>query len=154
MALVNAFGAIALDATVAAGNALLTSIRDAVQGVLTVRIASAAGRVPTNLNFTSTAGTNARSIVTSGRWLQEVTITNPTTTAAYLKVYDKATAPTVGTDVPRFGIPIPALSTIVTDWGANGKAMSNGIGIALTGGIALLDTSAAVAGIVVDGTYI
>lgn len=153
MALVNAFGAIALDATVAAGNALLTSIRDAVQGVLTVRIASGAGRIPTNFNFTSAVGTNARSIVTSGRWLQEVTITNPTTTAAYLKVYDKATAPTVGTDVPRFVISVPALSTVVTDWGANGKVTSNGIAVALTGGMPLMDVASAVAGIVVDGTY-
>lgn len=45
MGLINAFGAIALDATVAATNTLLTAIRDRLAGTLDVRVTNQAGSV-------------------------------------------------------------------------------------------------------------
>ena len=36
-----------------------------------------------------------------------LTASNPTATAAYLKLYNKASAPTVGTDVPVLTITLP-----------------------------------------------
>ena len=59
----------------------------------------------------------------------------------YVKLYNKATAPTVGTDTPVMTIPLPA------GGGANvfsdiGLAFSSGIGIGATQGVADNNTSA------------
>ena len=68
-----------------------------------------------------------------------------------MKLYNKATAPTVGTDVPEMIIPVPAAVS-----GVPGVASINpgfltfrfalGLGIAITGGMADSDTTAVAAG--------
>jgi hypothetical protein len=68
---------------------------------------------------------------------------NAKAAAVYLKLYDKATAPTVGTDTPRKTIHIPASSSFnfeLNDY------FSKGIGYALTGAAADADTTALLAG--------
>lgn len=69
---------------------------------------------------------------------------NVSAAVIYLKLYDKATAPTVGTDTPIATLPIPGLTT-----GAGfmipipaGAAFNAGLGIGLTTGIADNDTGA------------
>ena len=90
--------------------------------------------------------------------MYELTISNPTATAAYIKLYNKATAPTVGTDVPVLTIAIPATAAGVGEksfnFGAVGKRFATGIGIAVTAAAAATDTGVAVAGVQINATYI
>lgn len=66
--------------------------------------------------------------------------TNLDGTTIYLKIYNKATAPTVGTDTPVMTIPIPTLQTIEPVW-AGGIDFSAGIGVGATTGVADNDTT-------------
>jgi hypothetical protein len=117
----------------------------------TLNAGSAAG-------ITTTATTNATSAKTTAGTIYEVTVSNPTATPVYVKFYSKASAPTVGTDVPAFTIPVPATGAnagfVSYSFGTIGKRMSAGIAYAVTGAAATSDTTAAVAGVQVHFTYI
>lgn len=108
----------------------------------------------TTYNGVTTASTNAASVKASAGVLFEVTVSNPTATAAYVKLYNKASAPTVGTDVPVLTIPVAANSTVQYDLGQVGKRFATGIAVATTGAIAANDTTNAVAGVQNNFTYI
>jgi len=112
----------------------------------------------TTYNVVTTASTNAAVVKASAGNLYELTISNPTATAAYIKLYNKATAPTVGTDVPVLTIAIPATAAGVGEksfnFGAVGKRFATGIGIAVTAAAAATDTGVAVAGVQINATYI
>lgn len=70
------------------------------------------------------------------------TIHNRNTAERFLKLYDKATAPTVGTDTPRYTFPIPGLSVLhVPDFLGHGR-FKLGIGIGATTAIADNSTAA------------
>lgn len=109
---------------------------------------------PTSFTAISAATTNAASHKASAGSLYEITASNPTATAAFLKLYNKATAPTVGTDVPILTIPVPANSVVSMEFGAVGKRFSLGIASAITALIASTDTGVAVAGVQVSGSYV
>lgn len=102
---------------------------------------------------TSTASTNAVAIKGSAGNLYEISASNPTATAAYLKLYNKTTAPTVGSDVPVITIPVAANSVANLAFGALGKRFTTGIALALTGAIGATDTTSSVAGVQIHGTY-
>ena len=123
----------------------------AISGTPSVTATPAAGSA---FSVISTASTNAAVQKASAGNLFEITASNPTATAAYLKLYNKATAPTVGTDVPVLTIPIPANSQIAIPFGALGKRFSAGIALAITAAIAATDTGASVAGVQISGTYL
>ena len=77
--------------------------------------------------------------------------TNTGATAAFVKLYNKATAPTVGTDVPEMIIPVPAAVSGVPGAaelrpGFIAYRFALGLGIAITGGAADTDTTAVAAG--------
>lgn len=61
--------------------------------------------------------------------------TNLDATTIYLKLYDKATAPTVGTDTPKLTIPIATLGISVVEF-VGGIDFTLGIGIGATTGVA------------------
>jgi hypothetical protein len=107
---------------------------------------------------TSAASTNATSVKAAAGNLLEVTVSNPTATAAYFKLYNKASAPTVGTDTPvatyRIAATGSAGDTISVPCGIYGKRFSTGLAWALTGAAAATDTTAAVAGVQIHGTYL
>ena len=68
-------------------------------------------------------------------------LANSSASIRYVKLYDKASAPIVGTDVPVVTIPVPAGA------GANmalalGISFVNGIGIGITAGLADTDATA------------
>lgn len=109
-------------------------------------------------SLTTAASTNAASVKSTAGNLFELTVSNPTATAAYVKLYNKASAPTVGTDVPVLTIPIPATAAGVglqcLNFGQNGKRFTTGIAIAVTAAAAASDTAVTVAGIQIHGTYI
>lgn len=110
------------------------------------------------ISVVSTAGLNSSVQKASAGNLFEITVSNPTATPAYVKLYNKATAPTVGTDVPVMTIPVAAtaagVGTVSIPFGNIGKRFTAGIGVAITGAAAAADTTNAVAGVQVHGSYI
>ena len=104
----------------------------------------------------STASTNANVIKNTGGNLYSIIAIGLTSTVRYLKLYNKSTTPSVGTDVPIMTIPIPANTqgagiSIPFSMGIN---FSNGIGIAITSGSADNDTGVIGAGdVIVNFSY-
>lgn len=86
-----------------------------------------------------------------------VTAINTTTTVVFLKFYDKATAPTCGTDTPVQTLPVPFGSSSsgggFTLTFPFGMQFYSGIGFCVTGAIADNDSSAAVTGIAINLNY-
>lgn len=108
------------------------------------------------LKVISAASTNATSVKGSAGQLYWLHVVNTNAAARFLKLYNKATAPTVGTDVPihTFAIPgntggagfVIALPVPIT--------FATGIALALTTGVADADAGAVAANeIVVNGGY-
>jgi hypothetical protein len=92
----------------------------------------------------SAASTNATSIRSSQANLYGWVVSNVNAAARYVKLYDKATAPTVGTDTPFLTIMVPPNQTIST-MATMGRTLTNGIGLAMTTGAADTDTGAVAA---------
>lgn len=109
---------------------------------------------PTAGSVVTTASTNAAVVKSTAGNLFNVSASNPTATPAYVKLYSKATAPTVGTDVPLITIPVPANSAVSFDLGSLGARFGPGIGRAVTGAIGATDTTSAVAGVQVLISYV
>jgi hypothetical protein len=91
------------------------------------------------------ATTNATSVKASAGTIGFLSIHNNKASVIYLKIFNKASAPTMGTDTPVFNFGIPAGQTFSL-YPAMGIRLSTGIAFAVTGGQALLDTTALVAG--------
>ena len=112
----------------------------------------------TTYNVVTAASTNSAVVKASAGTLYEIAISNPTATAAYVKLYNKTTAPVVGTDVPVMTISVPATSATTMPvsliFGQVGKRFATGIGIACTAAAAATDTGVAVVGIQINATYI
>lgn len=108
----------------------------------------------THHNLISAATTNATSVKTSVGTINDLVLSNNGAAARYFKLYNKASAPTVGTDTPIRTVMIPAGGTVVMDCGVFGLRCSTGIAYALTAGIAVADTTAvAAAEVVVNMSY-
>lgn len=125
-----------------------------VTGVTTVAAVTSAGTplapaTPYILN--SLASTNGALILTGSSGLQAFYASNIGATVAFVKLYNKATAPTVGTDVPAMIITVPAAvggvpGSVEITPGFNGYRFALGLGIAITGAVADSDTTAVAAG--------
>ena len=100
---------------------------------------------PTASNINSAATTNATSVKASAGTVYSVTASNINAAIRYLKFYNKASAPTVGTDVPVITIPIPAGGAINIPFGTTGHRFTTGIALAITTGAADSDTGAVAA---------
>jgi hypothetical protein len=105
----------------------------------------------TPLTINSAATTNGQLVLTGSSGLQAFYATNIGATAAFVKLYNKATAPTVGTDVPAMIIPVPAAVAGVPGVaqitpGFQGYRFALGLGLAITGAVADNDTTAVAAG--------
>lgn len=104
--------------------------------------------------YLSAASTNS-TLVWPGRAILHVLApVNTTTTLYYLKFYNKATAPTCGTDIPSLVIPVPFGATNAGGGAAftstDGLIFPLGLGFCLTGGIADNDTTVAAAGVAIN----
>jgi hypothetical protein len=99
----------------------------------------------TAYNLNAAATTNPVSIKTMPGNISEITAFNAAAYPVYLRIYNKATAPTVGTDISYRTIMIPA-GTEKTISFPNGAYFSAGIAIALTKGVAATDATAVAAG--------
>lgn len=95
------------------------------------------------------ANTNNSTLISAGvHTLYSVQVSNNSATLAYLKFYDKATAPTCGTDTPVKVLMMPGSATGYSesyDLGASGIAVTLGLGICAVTGIADGDNTAVAA---------
>jgi hypothetical protein len=120
----------------------------------TVNLSATAATAPsvpaTPFFLNSAATTNGALIITGTSGVQAVYATNTGASDAFVKLYNKATAPTVGTDVPEMIIPVPAAvsgrpGVVEISPGYSGYRFSLGLGIAVTGAATDADTTAVAA---------
>jgi hypothetical protein len=96
----------------------------------------------TSFTLISAASTNSTLVKASAGVLYMVVATNNSATVSFLKMYNKATAPTVGTDVPVLTFMIPANGGIMVPIPSTGITFATGIGFGLTGLATTADTTA------------
>ncbi|MBN8493720.1 MAG: hypothetical protein J0M00_20115 [Burkholderiales bacterium] len=101
---------------------------------------------PTQTFTNSAASTNATSTKASAGTVWSIVANNINAAVRYLKLYNKASAPVVGTDTPVLTIPIPAGGLAQVDGGSNGIRFGTGIAWALTASAADSATDAVAAG--------
>lgn len=130
---------------------LLRVATHAVTGSGNFTITPAAG---TGYALTSTASTNAANFRSTPATLSEVAAFNPTAATVYVKLYNKATAPTLASDVPVLVIPLAPNQGASLEFGPIGKRFSNGISIAITAGPLNTDAVAVGAGVSFSATHI
>lgn len=105
--------------------------------------ASLNGATPSRIN--AAASTNATSLKASSGQVYSIDVYNSAAYSVYLKLYNKASAPTVGTDTPVMTIPIASGGGYSKTW-QTGFPFSTGIAYAITKAQADSDTTAVVAG--------
>ena len=121
-------------------------------GTVTAVTTAGTPAVPATPYFVNSAATtNGALVLTGTSGVCALWASNIGATAAFVKLYNKATAPTVGTDVPEMIIPVPAAAGGVPGIaeispGFNAYRFALGLGIAITGGVADADTTAVAAG--------
>jgi hypothetical protein len=119
--------------------------------IATVTTAGTPAAPATPYILNSAATTNGALILTGTSGLQAFYASNTGASAAFVKLYNKATAPTVGTDTPAMIIPVPAAvsgvpGVALLPIGFSGFRFALGLGIAITGAVADNDTTAVAAG--------
>jgi hypothetical protein len=92
---------------------------------------SGAGYTPARVKAAAT--TNATSVKASAGVVGGYALYNNTAAVKCVKFYNKASAPTVGTDVPLFTVIIPASSSVHYPAGMGPTKFSLGIAYAITG---------------------
>ena len=97
----------------------------------------------------SAASTNATVAKSSAGRLYKIRAFNNTANPLFLKIYNKATTPTVGTDTPIATLVLPSKVTYDLDFDLIGLYCSLGISYAITANVADNDTTAIAAGDVV-----
>jgi hypothetical protein len=125
-----------------------------VSGTVTATVANATANpaVPGTPYFlNSAATTNGALVITGTSNVSSFYATNEGASVAYVKLYNKATAPTVGTDVPEMIIPVTAAVGGVPgvanpNIGFHGFRFALGLGIAITRNAVHTDTTAIGAG--------
>lgn len=124
------------------GNLLTTAT---ISGTPTYQEVTGTTNSSTSTALNSAATTNATALKASAGLVYTLAAHNTTATTKYIRLYNKATAPTVGTDIPVWVIAIPAISSkeIVFDVGLK---FATGIGYAITGGATATDATAVAAG--------
>lgn len=93
----------------------------------------------------SAATTNGNLIEAGAKSLLGIHINNTNAAARFVKLYNKATAPTVGTDTPVMTIPVAATNGVVRLEFVQGVQFSLGLGIGITGAVTDADTTAVTA---------
>ncbi len=96
-------------------------------------------------NLSSAASNNAQLVERTKAELRSIACFNAGGAAAYVKLYDKAVAPTIGTDVPVLVVPVPAAGSARIDFGSAGMRFILGMGIGMVTGAADTDNTAVAA---------
>ena len=111
----------------------------------------------TRIKYLSAASNNATSVKATQTALYGLVLANTTTTTYFFKAYDKASAPTCGTDTPVMTIPVPATpaagpaDTIVLSGAPIGFNL--GLGFCLVAALADNDNTNAATGVVMNLIY-
>lgn len=105
-------------------------------------LAAAATNALSKLRVMAAATTNATSIKASAGRLYEVHLCNLAASIRFVKFYNKASAPTVGTDIPVATYPIPANGGRLDLTSFHGVSFATGIAMAITGAVADADATA------------
>jgi hypothetical protein len=112
---------------------------------------------PTNgsiYNYTTTASTNGANIKNSAGSLFELTAYNSTAGTIYIRFYNKASSPSVGSDIPIMTIPVATNSFGNAQFGHLGKRFPLGISISITGAGTNTDATNTAAGALISATYL
>ena len=133
------------------GHALPVAISNSF--TLPVNANEAATLSPSTYSAVTAATTNGAAVRTSAGTLWSVSVANTTAATAFIKLYNKASAPTVGTDVPVITIPVAAGEYKTVDYGRLGMRFGTGIAVAVTGAMGATDTTAVAAGAQVMLSY-
>lgn len=99
----------------------------------------------------SAASTNATSVKASPGVVTGLHLYNTSAAAKFVKFYNKASAPVVGTDVPILTVPLAATPNGRVDTDGMSLSFSIGIAYAITGAVADTDTTATAVNDVVGG---
>ncbi len=99
---------------------------------------------PTVARIKLAASTNATSVKASAGQVYGWYLYNNTASAKFLKFYNKASSPTVGTDTPLFTVPLPANGGSNVEY-SMGIPFGTGIAYAITGAITDSDTTSTAA---------
>jgi hypothetical protein len=94
----------------------------------------------------SAASTNATNVRTAASTIGTCVLTNTSASFKYVKFFNLAVAPTMGTSTPVIQFPIAPNSTLDVSMSFAGLRLTVGLSYAITGGSALLDTTAVAAG--------
>jgi hypothetical protein len=142
-----------LRVTISSDNTAFT-VNAAQSGTWTVQPGNTANTTPwltTNVPGTSpgttpsrvkaAGSTNATSLKASAGAVFGYALYNNTSSAKYFKFYNKASAPTVGSDTPLFDVIIPASGGANIEW-STGIPFSTGIAYAITNAVGDSDTTA------------
>lgn len=137
-----------------------TFASDDISGVMYPRVKVSAGRdnivadVGTGFRVLSAASTNASSIKAAAGTLYTLVAVNTASATRYLKLYDKASAPSVGTDTPKHTFALLPSGGIALSI-PFGIDFTTGIALAITVGAADSDTAAVGANeVTVNGSYV
>lgn len=123
-----------------------------VDGTVTVNIAPATSGGLTIGRVISAASTNGTSVKGSAGQLYGYSFTNTNASFRYLKLYNKASSPSVGSDTPVITIGMPGAMTGHVEY-SNGIAFGTGIALALTTGLTDADTGAVAANEIVVNLF-
>lgn len=135
-----------LTAEITAGRGQTTAGQALGVNVVTMPTVTNTPTAPTPHTLNSAATTNATSVKTSAGTITGMVASNTSASARYLKIYNKASAPTVGTDIPVLTVPLPAGSLTPINPGVLGIRLATGIAYAITAGAADNDTAVIGAG--------
>lgn len=112
-----------------------------VSGAFQRAISATTNGIITFHHLISAATTNATSVKASAGAIANIELTNNSASMKFFKLYNKASAPTVGTDTPILTLGIPANGvrsfTPPVEW-----RLATGIAYAITGAPAVADTTA------------
>ena len=120
-------------------------------GAVTSTTATSGGATAYFYHPTGASNQDSTSVKASAATLYGIQVSNNSSTAAYLKLYNKASGPT-SSDTPIKVIPIPANSTAanlagtVSNFGPQGVAFGTGLAFRVSTGIADNDATAVVSG--------
>lgn len=112
-----------------------------VAGAFQRAVSATTNGIITFHHLISAATTNATSVKASAGTIANIELTNNSASMKFFKLYNKASAPTVGTDTPilTLGIPANGVRSFVppVEW-----RLATGIAYAITGAPAVADTTA------------
>lgn len=108
-------------------------------------VASTATSATVLYTVNSAATTNAASVKASGANVYGLSIMNTSAATRYVRLYNLATAPTVGTSVPIMVVAVPASSSKEIQY-VPAVRFGTGLAVAITGGAAATDSTAVAAG--------